>query len=174
VAPEIIRNDILAGQQFRDESKSMKVLSVIAHSGFDQQAPQARLQLHHLPYQQASIAQRSPPLANLERVHVALGQEVAAQAIGDLSGVDAIIFLLGGGDRLQHHGMRYFHCCSVRFQVIVDPAGKDRRFHRRRPRLRKRFHPVIEVSACCRHFALLVNLSNRIFDAETDALLVDI
>jgi len=56
--------------------------------------------------------------------------------------------------------------------VIVDPAGKDRRFHGCRPRLRKRFHPDVEVSAGCCHFALLANLSACNLDAESDALLV--
>ena len=56
--------------------------------------------------------------------------------------------------------------------MIVDPAGEYRRFHSRRPRLGKRLHPGVEVVACCCHFALLVNLSARILDAETDALLV--
>ncbi len=57
---------------------------------------------------------------------MALGQEVTAQAIGDLARVDAVIFFLGRGNCPEHERMRHFHCCSVRFQVIVDPAGKDR------------------------------------------------
>src|ERR1700757_17429 len=68
--------------------------------------------------------------------------------------------------------MRYFHRRRVRLQVIVNPTGEDRRFHGCRPRLGQRFHPDIEVSARCGHFALLANLAAPILDAETDALLV--
>jgi hypothetical protein len=68
--------------------------------------------------------------------------------------------------------MRYFHCRGVRLQVIVDPAGKDRRFHGGGPRLGKRLHPDVEVSAGRHHFAFLANLSACVLDAETDAVLV--
>lgn len=43
------------------------------------EAREAGLQLHYLPHREALIAQLSPSLANLDRVHVALGQKVAAQ-----------------------------------------------------------------------------------------------
>ena len=68
--------------------------------------------------------------------------------------------------------MSHFHCRSVRLQVIVDPAGEDRRFHGCCPRQGNRLHPGVEVWACGCHFALLVDVTARILDAETDALLV--
>jgi hypothetical protein len=33
--------------------------------------------------------------------------------------------------------MRHFHLYRMRIEVIVDPAGKHRCFHRNRPTLRK-------------------------------------
>ena len=32
-------------------------------------------------------------------------EEIAAQAISDLAGIDAVVLLLGCGDRTQHEGM---------------------------------------------------------------------
>lgn len=42
--------------------------AVIAHSCLYQQARHVGLQLRHLPYNRVWVAQRSPPLSNLDRV----------------------------------------------------------------------------------------------------------
>ena len=55
--------------------------------------PKSIFHLHHLPHQQVSIAQGSASIANLGRCHVALWQEVAAQAVGDLAGINLIVLL---------------------------------------------------------------------------------
>jgi hypothetical protein len=36
------------------------------------------------------------------RRHVGLGQKITEQAVGNLRSIDAVILLLGGGDRAQH------------------------------------------------------------------------
>src|SRR2546425_8780083 len=106
--------------------------------------------------------------------HVAFRQEVAAQAVGDLAGIDAIVLLLGRCDGAQHQGMRYLHLLSMREQVIVDPAGENRCFHGYGPGLRKRLHPAVQFPACCSDLAFLVDLTARILDAVADRLLVNI
>src|SRR5437016_7409278 len=107
-------------------------------------------------------------------VHVAFRQEVAAQAVGDLAGIDAIVLLLGRSDGAQHQRMRYLHLLSVREQLIVDPAGENRCFHGYGPGLRKRLHPAVQFPAFCSDLAFLVNLTARILDAVADRLLVNI
>src|SRR5437667_11749056 len=87
------------------------------------------LHLHHLAHQQVSVAQGSASVSNRGGCHVAFRQEVAAQAVGDLAGIDAIVLLLGRSDGAQHQRMRYLHLLSVREQMIVDPAGENRCFH---------------------------------------------
>ena len=67
---------------------------------------------------------------------MALGQEVTAQAVGNLAGIDLVVLLLGCCDRSQHQRMRHLHLLGVRKQMIVDPAREDRRFHGDHPRLR--------------------------------------
>jgi hypothetical protein len=105
---------------------------------------------------------------------VALRQEVTAQALGDLAGIDPIVLLLGRSDGAQHQGMRYLHLLSMGEEMIVNPAGKNRGFHRDRLRLRKRLHPAVEFAARCPNLALSVNLTARILDAVADRLLVNI
>src|SRR5437867_8414598 len=122
----------------------------------------------------SSVAQGSASVANRGGCHVAFRQEVAAQAVGDLAGIDAIVLLLGRSDGAQHQRMRYLHLLSVREQMIVDPAGENRCFHGYGPGLRKRLHPAVQFPACCSDLAFLVNLTARILDAVADRLLVNI
>jgi ABC-type bacteriocin/lantibiotic exporter with double-glycine peptidase domain len=61
---------------------------VVTHSGFHQQTRNPILHLHHLAHQQVSIAQGSVSVPNRGGCHVAFRQEVAAQAVGDLAGID--------------------------------------------------------------------------------------
>ena len=58
--------------------------------------------------------------------------------------------------------------------MIVNPAGENRGFHRHRPGLRKRLHPVVQFPSRCPNLAFLVNLTARILDAVADRLLVNI
>ncbi|HEX3435636.1 MAG TPA: hypothetical protein VHT24_02635 [Pseudacidobacterium sp.] len=74
---------------------------------------------------------------DLGRGHVALGQKVTTQAVGDLTGIHPVILLLGCRNRSQHQRMCYLHLFRMRKQIIVDPAGEDRRFHGDRPGLGK-------------------------------------
>jgi len=88
---------ILAGQQLVKIPCSMQLLLFVGHSGFHQQGGYTILQLHRLTHQEVPIAQRSPPLSDFGRGHVALRQKVAAQAVRELAGIDPIVLLLGGG-----------------------------------------------------------------------------
>jgi hypothetical protein len=72
-----------------------------ARHSFHQQARNLIFQLHGLVDQQIVIPQRVPAFANFGRGHVALRQKITAQAVGDLVGIDAIVFLLGGGNGPQ-------------------------------------------------------------------------
>ena len=102
----------------------MQPLLVMAHTGFQQQTRDPVLHLHHLAHQQVPVAQGPAPIPDLCGGHVALRQKVAAQAIGDLAGVNPIVLLLSRGDRAQHQWVRYLHLLGVREQMIIDPAGK--------------------------------------------------
>ncbi len=105
------------------------------------------LYLHHLLDYKAAIAKRAAPVADLGCCHVALGQEIAPQAIGDLAGIDSVVLLLGRSNRAQHQRMRYLHLLGMRKQVIVNPPSKDRRFHGDGPGLRHRSDPLIQLPA---------------------------
>jgi hypothetical protein len=61
--------------------------------GLHQQAGHAVLHLHHLLDYKASMTKGAAPVADLGRCHVALGQEIATQAIGDLAGIDSVVLL---------------------------------------------------------------------------------
>src|SRR5271155_3535630 len=100
-------------------------------------------------------------------------QEVAAQAVGNLAGINLIILLLGGCDGAQHQRMRHLHLLRVRKQMIVDPAGENRWFHGHRPWLWKSLDPAIQFASRCSPLAFLVDLTARIFDAVADRLLVN-
>ena len=89
----------------------------------------AVLHLHHLLDYKAAIAKRAAPVADLGRCHVALGQEIATQTIGDLAGIDSFVLLFCRSNRPQHHRMRYLHLRGMRKQVIVNPPREDRRLH---------------------------------------------
>src|SRR5947199_112291 len=105
---------------------------------------------------------------------MAFRQKVTAQAVRDLAGIDAIILLLGRCDRSQHHRMRHFHLCSMREQMIVDPAREDACFHRHGPGLRKCLDPAIQLGASCAYRALPVYLATRILNAVANRLLVNV
>jgi hypothetical protein len=113
----------------------MQSLLVVAHPGFHQQARDPVLHLHHLLDQQPAVAQGSPPVADLGRCHVALRKEVATKTVGYLAGIDAVVLLLGRGDGQKHERVCHLHLLGMRKQVIVDPAGEDRRFHGHHPGL---------------------------------------
>lgn len=76
---------------------------------------------------------------------MALGQEIAAQAVGDLAGVDPIVLLFGCGDGPLHQRMSYLDGAGMGQQMIVAPAGEEDRF----PRIvRGCGRVVIRASSC--------------------------
>src|SRR5260221_8529803 len=89
---------LVARQQFTEVPDLVKLLFVVAHTGFHQQNSNLVLHLHGLADQQVPIAQRAAPFANLRRGHVALRQKITAQAVGNLIGIDAIVLFLGRGN----------------------------------------------------------------------------
>jgi hypothetical protein len=105
---------------------------------------------------------------------VAFRQKVTAQAVGNLAGINPIIFFLSSGNGAQHDGMRYFHRGCMRLQMIIDPAGEDRGFHRHRPGLWQGFHPIIQLAACGINRALPVHATAHVLDTIADRFLVNI
>ena len=85
----------------------VQALFVVADAGFHQQRADLDFHLHHLPHQQVAIAQRATPFANRRRSHVALRQEITAQTVANLPGIDAVVLLFRGGDGAQHQWMRH-------------------------------------------------------------------
>jgi len=101
------------------------------------------------------------------------GRKFAAQAVGDLAGINPIVLLFGCCNRAQHQGMRHLHLFRMWEQMIVDPARENRRFHHHCPGLRKSPHPAIQFASRCSDLAFLVDLTARILDAVGDRFLVE-
>jgi hypothetical protein len=89
-----------------------------------------------------------PPFANRDRGQVALGKKIAAQAVTDLAGVNAVVLFLCGGDGARHQRVRRLQSTCMRLEVTMNPAREHGRFHFRAPRLWQRLHPVVQVHAC--------------------------
>src|SRR5450432_4552741 len=70
--------------------------------------------------------------------------------------------------------MRYLQGGSMWLEVIVDPAREHGGFHRRAPRLRKCFHPVVQVKACGGKRSFGVDLATAVLHAVADLPLVNI
>ena len=152
----------------------MQPLLVVTHARFHQQHADFVLHLHHLPHQQVAIAQCAPPLANRRRGHVALRQKITPQAVANLAGVDAVVLFLGGGNSPQHQRMRHLQSGSMWLEVIVDPAGEHRGFHRHTPRLGQRVHPVVQAQACGGKRSLGEDSATAVLHAVADLALVNI
>src|SRR5579862_4447348 len=119
-----------------------------------------------------AVAQNPPPVADRPRRHVALGQEVAPEAVGDLAGIDAIVLLFGRRDGPQHQRVRHFYGCGMRQQMVIDPPAEHRCFHRDGARLRKRSHPSVQLAPARADFAFLMHTTSRVLHAIADRLLV--
>jgi hypothetical protein len=83
------------------------------------------------------------PVPDLGRCHVALGQEIAAQAVGDLAGIDLVVLPLRRCNGPQHQRVRHLHLFGMGKQMVVNPAREDRRFHGDNPGLRKGSDPRV-------------------------------
>jgi hypothetical protein len=105
---------------------------------------------------------------------VALGQEVATQAVGNLAGIDLVVLPLGCGDGPQHQRMGNLHLFGMWKQMIVDPSREDRRFHGDRPGLGKGLDPGIKFAPRRADLAFLMDLAGRVLHAIADRPLVNI
>src|SRR5271168_2708171 len=103
---------------------------------------------------------------------VTLRQEIAAQTVSDLAGIDRVVLLLRRCNRPQHQGVSYLDLLRMRKQMVVDPAAEDRRFHGNRSRLGKCLDPAVQFAPCRSDLAVLKHLASRILDTVTDRLLV--
>jgi hypothetical protein len=105
---------------------------------------------------------------------MALGQEVASQAVGDLAGIDLVVLPLRRRDGPQHQRMGHLHPLGMWKQVVINPAGKNRRFHGDRPGLGKGLDPAVQFTARRTDLAFHVHTTSRILHAITDRPLVNI
>jgi hypothetical protein len=103
---------------------------------------------------------------------MALGQEVASQAVGDLAGINLVILLLGRGDRSEHQWMGNLHLFGVWKQMVIDPAGKDGSFHGNRAWLGQSSDPAVQFPARRSDLTLLLHAASRILYAKADRFLV--
>src|SRR5450755_3256084 len=120
------------------------------------------------------VAQGPASIPNLSRCHVAFRQEVTAQAVGNLAGINPIILLFRCGDGAQHQRMRHLYLGCVGQQMIIDPAREDRGFHPYAPRLRKSLHPAVQFASRGSDLAFPQDLPARSLDAIADRFLVNI
>ena len=127
-----------------------------------------------LPRWIGRLQRRAPPLANGRGGHVTLRQKIAAQAVANLAGVDAIVLLFCRRNGPQHQRMRHFQGNHMWQQVVVDPAREHGGFHRRGPRLRQCFDPTVQVKACGGNRSFGVNRATAVLHAVADRLLVNI
>src|SRR5260370_15072222 len=169
------RMDLLVlGEQFSEVTHLVQSLLVVLHTRLHQETRDTVLHLHHLSHQQMPLPQGAPSIPYRCRHHVALREEVAAQAVGQLAGIDPVVLLLGRRNRPQHQRMSHLYLFGVRKQVIIDPAREDRRLHGDHPWLRKSLQPAVQVASRRTDLALPVNLTAGILDAIADRLLVNI
>src|ERR1017187_6848114 len=120
------------------------------------------------------VAQGSASIPNLGWCHVAFRQEVTAQAVSNLAGINPIILLFRCGDGAQHQRMRHLYLGRVGQQMIIDPAREDRGFHGYAPGLRKSLHPAVQFASRGPDLAFLQDLPAPILDAIADRFLVNI
>src|SRR5271170_8362661 len=118
------------------------------------------------------VPQRAPSIPYRSRHHVALWEEVASQAVGELAGIDLVVLLLGCSNRSQHQWMCHLDLRGVWKQVIVGPAAEDRRFHRNGPRLRQSLHPTVQLAPGRPDLAFLLYPATHILHAIADRLLM--
>ena len=122
-------------------------LLVVGDTGLHQQTGDTVLHLHHLLDHQVPLSQRSSSVPDLRRGHVAFWQEITPHTVGDLAGIDPVVLLLGCGNGSEHQRMRHLHPLGVRKQMVIDPPGKDRRFHGDRAGLRHSPNPAVQFAA---------------------------
>src|SRR5271165_3346556 len=120
------------------------------------------------------VAQGAASIPNLGWCHVAFRQEVAAQAVSNLAGINPIILLFRRGDGAQHQRMRHLYLGRVWQQMIIDPARENRGFHGYAPGLRKSLHPAVQFASRGSDPAFLQDPPARILDAIADRFLVNI
>ena len=95
-------------------------------------------------------------------------------AVGDLRRIDLVVLALGCRDGSQHQRMSHLQLFRMRKQAIVDPAGKDGRFHRHHPRLRRRSDSPIQLAPARADLAFPVHTTGRVLHAIADRLLVNV
>src|ERR1700738_751586 len=120
------------------------------------------------------VPQRAPSIPYRCRHHVALWEEVASQAVGELAGIELVVLLLGCSNRAQHQWMCHLDLGGMRHQVIVDPAAEDRRLHRHGPRLGQSLHPRIQLASGRPDLAFLLYPATHVLHAVADRLLVNV
>jgi hypothetical protein len=64
------------------------------------------------PVLQMSVAQRPAPISNVRRCYMALRQEIATEAVGNLAGIDPVVLLLCCRYGPQHYQVCDLHCGS--------------------------------------------------------------
>ena len=96
---------------------------------------------------QVPVSQCSASVPDLPRSHVALWQEITPYTVGDLAGIDPVVLLLGSRNGSEHEWMRHLHLLGVRKQMVIDPTGKNRRFHSDRAGLRHRPNSAVQFAA---------------------------
>jgi hypothetical protein len=96
---------------------------------------------------------------------VALWQEITPYTVGDLAGIDLVVLLFGRRNGSEHQRMRHLHLLCVWNQMVIDPPGKDRRFHGDRAGLRHAPNPAVQFAARRSDLALLVHTASRVLHA---------
>ena len=96
--PDTVADLLVGRKQLGEVTHLVQPLLVIADPAFHEQPRYTVLHLHHLPHHQVPVAQRTAPVPDLGRSRVALGKKIAAQAVGDLAGIDPVV-LTGRGEQ---------------------------------------------------------------------------
>src|ERR1700722_1961700 len=94
---------------------------------------------------------------------MALGKEVATQAVSNLPGIDLVVFLLRRCDCSKHKRVSNLRLFRMWKQVVVDPSREDRRLHSDHPGLRQRLYPGIQFTSRRSNLAFLVDMTSSSF-----------
>ena len=102
---------------------------------------------------------------------MALRQEIASQAVGNLAGIDRVVLLFGRRDGPQHQRMSHLNRAGVRQQMVINPAAEDRRLHGDGRRLWQGFDPRVQLAPGRPDPAFLMHTTSCVLHAVADRLL---
>jgi hypothetical protein len=95
--PNAVLNFLASRKQPVEVTFSVQAELVIADTGLHQKPGNTILHLHRLSLNKVAITKHSAPIPNFGCCDMALGQEIAPEAISDFAGVNPVVLTLDSG-----------------------------------------------------------------------------